>query len=274
MRAEPIGQRGRHFDPQRPWRRPGSFVTAGLSGFTVGGQKHPCRVPPLPPLRLGHLGGGEILAGAPQTFTAHRDRRAPRRQRRLSVGQPMPQGGQPSGFGEPLRGIRIAAHRAPGPPSRTPARIRGRNGYFAGTQRAPRLQYRDRGPQISDLGAKPAQAELVLILHRAGDRTGPPRRRHRRHRLLTLGPPHPVLLAVQHAQLDPARQLAAIHPPRYSPITPSASASAPSDTAGCAPEPLLGRQPPPDSPIRRSGLLPIPPSSLTAPTTAAGPTSR
>jgi hypothetical protein len=62
-------------------------------------------------------------------------------------------------------------------------------GLLAGAQCAPLRQNPHRGTQISDLGGQATHPQLVLILDRAGDRTGPPRRGHRGDRLFALGAP-------------------------------------------------------------------------------------
>ena len=73
MAAEPIRERSRHFDPQAARRiDPDGLVTAGLTRFTVGGQKPSGCVPALPPLSLSQLSGDKIRGGVPQPFTAHR----------------------------------------------------------------------------------------------------------------------------------------------------------------------------------------------------------
>ena len=90
MRTEPVGQGDRDFDPQLAVGvDPDRFITAGLAGFTVRGQKHSGRIPLDPPLLLSHLGDVKVLADAPQTFTTHGDRRAPRRQCLLGGSQPL-----------------------------------------------------------------------------------------------------------------------------------------------------------------------------------------
>ena len=103
----------------------------------------------------------------------------------------------------------------PAPPGRRRAALchRASSGHFAGMQRAPGFQHPQRRPQIRDLGGQPPHPELILIFDRAGDRPRPPRRRHRGHRLLTLGPP-PAWPYVQHTAANPLGQLAAIHRPQ------------------------------------------------------------
>jgi hypothetical protein len=205
MRAEFGGERDRGPDAQ-----PTSLidadrlVTTGLARLAVGSQKQPCRVPAVPPLLFGHAGGLEVGAVAPQPFPAHRDRRAARRQRVLGISEPPAQHGQAPGLGEPLGRAAIA------PPPPAPPHV-GWVGELTGPQCAPLLNNLDRRPQIGRMRGHAPHAQLVLVFHGAGDRPRPPRRRHRRQRLLALRTPSRVRFPVQPPQPDPPRQLGPIH---------------------------------------------------------------
>jgi hypothetical protein len=61
------------------------FVAAGLARLPISGQKHPRRIPPIAPVLFGDLGGGQVVAGAPQPLPTDRHRRVPRRQRVLAA---------------------------------------------------------------------------------------------------------------------------------------------------------------------------------------------
>ncbi len=207
MATELLGQRGGHLDPQ-PARLidADSLIAAGLARLTISGQKHPSRIPTLSPLLLGHAGGIEVIAVAPPSFPAHGDRWPPCSQRLLGHREPTTQHRQTPRLGEPFRAVAIPTATAP----RLPAALDHRR-ELTRTQYTPGRQDLDRGTQIPDLGGQSAHSQLVLILHRAGDRPGPPRRRHRCEGLLPLRAPHGMGLRVQAAQPDPPRQLTSIH---------------------------------------------------------------
>ncbi|WP_218832448.1 hypothetical protein, partial [Mycobacterium avium] len=175
MCTEPAGQGGRDFHPKMtPFVDADRLITAGFARLAISGQEHAGGGPALPPLRFAQLSGIKMVAGAPQPVAAHRDRRPTRSQVLLGRLQTPAQYGQAPGLRKPLPGIGIAAHRAP---RLTPRPARGvwiRCGDLAWAQRAPRLQHRDGGAQISHLSGQSAHPQLVLILHRSGDRPGPP----------------------------------------------------------------------------------------------------
>ena len=165
MGAEPVGQRGRHFDPQRP------------SAST--------RIVSLPPALPDSPSAVKNIRDA-----SHRPRHCARSSRRRARfwrvrhnrlppividGRPAasaasasasrcPQHRQPAGLGEPLRRIRIPAYRAARPSPRTTRRFLCRGGYFAGSQRAPRLSTVIAARRSATWALKPAHAELVLVL--------------------------------------------------------------------------------------------------------------
>ena len=127
---------------------------------------------------------------------------------------------------------------------------------LAGPQHAALLQHLNRGTQIRDLGGQAAHPQLVLILHRAGDRPGPPRRRHRRQRLLTLRPPHRVRLADPTDPTPPARPAHRDTPTPTAPRSRSAPRpQRPWDGSGSGSAPPPARPPPPD---HRSDAAPAP----------------
>jgi hypothetical protein len=129
-------QRGRGLDgqPARLLHADGLIAT-GLTGLAVGGQKHPARLPAVPPLPLTHVGGVEVVAGAPQAFSTNRDRRPTRSQGPLGGSQSRAQSGQPARVGEPLSGAVIAPQSPRSPPASLIAAINRRQ--FAGPHCAP-----------------------------------------------------------------------------------------------------------------------------------------
>jgi hypothetical protein len=86
--------------------------------------------------------------------------------------------------------------------------------HLTGAQLTALLEHRDRRAQIRRLGGQPPHPQLVLVFGGAGDRPGPPRRRHRGDRLLTLGPPGRPAVSIQHTTTDPSGELASIHRPQ------------------------------------------------------------
>jgi hypothetical protein len=75
--AELVGQGAGHLDAQLSVLVDADgFIPASFARLPVGGQKHPRRIPLRPPLPFGHVGGVEVVAGAPQSFPTQCDRRA------------------------------------------------------------------------------------------------------------------------------------------------------------------------------------------------------
>ena len=174
-------------------------------------------------------------------------------QRRLCGRQPRPQDRQPAGFGEPLRRTGIPAHRPPGPSPRTT------RPSWAGADISPgRNPHRPPVPRSRPANQRPGRsgphAELVLVLARAGDRTGPPRRRHCGHRPLTLGPPQRVRLRSKRPSAIRRASSRRYTEPRYSPITPSASASSSLRCSRVRTRTPAGAAATTGSPMRRNGF--------------------
>jgi hypothetical protein len=70
--AELGGQRRRGLDAQLSVLVDADgFIAAGLAGLPIGGEKHPRRVPVLPPLLGGHLRGVEVVAQRRRLGLAH-----------------------------------------------------------------------------------------------------------------------------------------------------------------------------------------------------------
>lgn len=88
--------------PRPKVSRPVARASAKLRFSTTIAEQFWC-CPLVAPLLIGHTGGIEVVAVAPQPFPAHRNRRAPRSQRLFGGGQPGPQHHQTAGLGEPLR---------------------------------------------------------------------------------------------------------------------------------------------------------------------------
>jgi hypothetical protein len=80
MGAELLDEGGRGLDPQMAVGVDANdFIAERLARFPVGGQKHPGRIPALPPLLLRHVRRVKVIAGAPQPSPTHHHRRPPRR---------------------------------------------------------------------------------------------------------------------------------------------------------------------------------------------------
>jgi hypothetical protein len=187
--AEHVDQRSGNFELQPTLRiDTNSLVTARLSSLSVGGQKHARGVPPIPPLRFVHPCRGQVGAVAPQPVSAYRDRRTALREFFFGGGESLLQDRQSAGLDEPLRrgGISTFSFSSSG--------VTGVVCDLPRTQGASLLEDIDRGVQIGDVSRQAAQSQLVLVFHRACDRTRPPRRRHRCQRLLTCR--SPLLMSV------------------------------------------------------------------------------
>jgi hypothetical protein len=189
------------------------------------------------------------MSVAPQPFPTHRDRRTPRGQGPLGHGQPAPQPCQPARLSKPLGRSPIA------PPTAAPPRVVW-VGELTGTQCAPLLNNLDRRPQIRRVSGQPAHPQLILVLHRTGDRTRPPRRGHRGDGLLALGAPSRPTVTIPHATTDPAGQLTAIHRAQHSPDDAQRLSLARREMhAGTNPRPA-GAAATTGSPIRRNDRFP------------------
>jgi hypothetical protein len=139
MRAELLGQRGRGLDPQSAVGvNADGLVPAQLARLAIRGEEHPGSVPAVSPLLLGHFGGIEVIAGAPQPLSAHRNRRMTRRQRGLGTAEPLAQRRQPSSLRESLIRAAISAPPPRTPPGR-PLPVRVDRFRFARAQRTPGL---------------------------------------------------------------------------------------------------------------------------------------
>jgi hypothetical protein len=203
--SELVDQGGGNFELQTPLRiDTNGLVTASFSSLTISGHKHPGGAPPIAPLLLVHPRRVQVGAVAPQPFSTHCDRRTTLSEFFLGDDESLLQDRHPAGLGEPLgrRGISASAFPATG--------VSGIVSEFTRPQRAALLEDIDRRVQIGDVSRQAAHPQLILVFHCPGDRTRPPRRRHRRQRLLARRTPLLMPITVYPTQTDTTRQLAAI----------------------------------------------------------------
>ena len=170
-----VSERGRKVDLQPalvgvPRDR---VIAPGGVPLAVCGQEQPGGVPPLPPLRLGQPGGGQVQPGAHQLPAAPRHRHRPRRDPPLDPGEARLQRLEPDRFGVPFRLSRVPGH-APLPPPDGDGQAR-RDRPDSRLQGAP-------------LGGQVPVTELPGVLAGPGDRPGPPRRRQAGQRPLAHRP--------------------------------------------------------------------------------------
>ena len=92
-----------------------------------------------------------MITSAPQAFPAHGDRRTPRRQSELGIGESLAQHREPAGLAEPLAHAAIPSAA----PEAATGLVVGDGFAFTRAQRAPRLQHLHRGPQIGDMAGQP-----------------------------------------------------------------------------------------------------------------------
>ena len=177
------------------------FVAPGLAGLAVGGQKQPRGIPAVPPLlsvisaasrwlRVRHKRfPPTVIDGRParqaSSAAASRSRSTASRRVLLNSSAACDSHGAAATAPPP------AGRRRPVPPRRAAART------AASSTSHP-------GAQIGTWAANRA-CPAVLVLHRTGERTGPPRRRHRRDRTLTLRTPRGMSRHDPNGPIEPAQ---------------------------------------------------------------------